>query len=129
MFFPIVATVYKILALNKFYLKKEKLTSVSHYNKPIIVLFFISASRSSISQVSSLLLTTFYSFAQVRSNFFQTVCCYKTHPPKGFSSLQIVAVVHHKPETPKFGQVGSEKWVGGGTFRKIFKNCFEIFHT
>ena len=53
---------------------------------------------------------------------------HKAHPPKMFLSLQIVAVMHHKPKNADFWARGDRKWVGGGPFCKIFKNCFKIFH-
>ena len=85
--------------------------------------------EAAFHKFSTLLLITFKPTAQFRSNFFQTVCSYKAQTPKGCLSLQIVAVVHHKPKKPKFWASGIRNWVGGGTFCKIFKNCFEILHT
>ena len=54
--------------------------------------------------------------APFSSKFFQTMCNYKAHPPTGFLSLQIVAVVHHKPENPKFWASGVRKMGWWGTF-------------
>ena len=104
MFSSIVTTVYEILALNKFNQKKKKknLTSFSHNNKPIIVLFAFLPLEAAFHKFNTLLLISYDPIARFRSNFFQTVCSHKAYPPKGFLSLQIVAVVHHKPEKPKF---------------------------
>ena len=69
--------------------------------------------------------------ARFRLKFFQTECSHKTHPPKELLGLQMIVVVYHKPENLKLwaSAMGSEKWICGGPFLKIFKNCNEIFHT
>ena len=103
------------------------MTSISHYNKQIIVLFVFLPLEAAFHKFSTLLLITFDPIARFRSNFLQTVCSYKAHSPKGFLSLQIVAVVHHKPKTPKFWASGVKKWVGGGPFCKILKIVLKSF--
>ena len=77
---------------------------------------------------STLSLITFDPFARFRTIFFQTMCDHKPHLPETFLSMQIVAVVRSREENSNLGKVGSEKWVGGETFCKIFKNFVEIFH-
>ena len=90
MFSFIAATVYEILTLNKFYRRKKKnLTSISHYNQPIIVLFAFLAVKVAFYKFSTLLLITFDLTAGFRSNFFQTVCSYKAHPPKRFEACKL----------------------------------------
>ena len=95
MFSSIVATVYEILPSNKFYHKKLNLTSISFYNKPIIVLFVFLPLEAVFHNFSLLLLVTSNPIARFRSNFLQTVCSYKAYPPKAFLSFQIVVAVHH----------------------------------
>ena len=76
---------------------------------PIIVLFAFLLLEAAFHKFSTLLLITFDPIARFRSNFFQTVCSHKALPPKGFSNLQIVAVVHHKPKNAKFWASGVRK--------------------
>ena len=72
--------------------------------------------------------------------FFKRCVIIKAYPLEMFLILQILTLVFNlanfdsrAPQTKKktqiLGQVRSEKWVGGGPFCKIFKNCFEIFLT
>ena len=70
MFSSIVTTIHEILALNKLYHAKWNLTSISHYNKPIIVLFAFLPLEAAFHKFSTLLLITFEPIAQFRSNFF-----------------------------------------------------------
>ena len=116
MFSSIVTTIHEILVLNKLYHAKWNLTSISHNNKPIIVLFAFLPLEAAFHKFSTLLLITFEPIAQFRSNFFQTVCSYKAQTPKGCLSLQIVAVVHHKPKNPKFWASGVRKLGWWGNF-------------
>ena len=109
MFSFIVAAVYRMLVLNKIYYKKYNLTSISHNNKLVIVRFAFLPLEAAFYKFSTLLLVTFDPIARFRSIFFQTVCSYKTHSPKQFLSLQIVDVMHHKPENPKFWAIGVRK--------------------
>ena len=116
MFSSLFAAVCGILVLNKFCDKKYNLTSISHYNKPIIVRFAFLPLKAAFYKFSTLLIVAFDPIARFRSNIFRTVCSYKTHPPIGFLSLQIVAVMHHKPENSKFWAIGVRKKVWWGTF-------------
>ena len=116
MFFS-MQPLYEILALYKFYRKKKKnLTSILHCNKPIKILFAFLQLKAAFHNFSTLLLITFDPIARFRSNFVQTVCCRKAHPPKRFLSLQIVAIEHHKPGNPKFWASGVRKMGWWGTF-------------
>ena len=83
---------------------------------PIIVLFAFLPLEAAFHKFSTLLLITFDPIARFRSNFFQAVCSHKVHPPKGFLNLQIVAVVHHKPENSKFWASEVKKMGWWGTF-------------
>ena len=104
------------------------MTSISHFNKPNIVLFAFLPLEAAFHKFSTLLLITFESIVQFRSNFFQTVCSHKARPPKGCLSLQIVAVVHHKPKNPKFWASGGQK-IGlvGELFVKFSKIVLKFF--
>ena len=81
-----------------------------------MVLFAFLPLEAAFHKFSTLLLITFESIAQFRSNFFQTVCSYKAQTPKGCLSLQIVAVVHHKPKNPKFWASWARKLGWWGNF-------------
>ena len=91
-------------------------TSISNKNKPIIVLFAFLPLEAAFHKLNTLLLITFDPIGRFRSNFFQTVCNHKAHPPKGFLSLQIVAVVHGKSKNPKFWASGARKMSWWETF-------------
>ena len=53
--------------------------------------------------------------------FFKRCGIIKAYPLKMFLILQILTLVHHKQKKTQIsGQMGSEKWVGGGPFCKIF---------
>ena len=116
MFSSIVATVYEITCVKQILPKKKNLTSISNNNKPIIVLFVLLPLEAAFHQFNTLLLITFDPIARLRSNFFQTECNHKAQPPKGFSSLQIVAVVHGKQKKTKFWASGARKMSWWGTF-------------
>ena len=87
MFSSIVATVYEILALYKFYQKKKNLTLISLYSKPIIVLFAFLPLEAAFYKFSTLLLITFDPIARFHLIFFKLCVVIKAHSPKGFLSL------------------------------------------
>ena len=104
------------------------MTSISHNNKPIIVLFAFLPLEAAFHKFSTLLFITFDPIARFRSHLFQTVCSYKAHPPKGFLSLQIVAVVHHKSKKNKIlGKWGQKNGLVGDLFVKFSKIVLKSF--
>ena len=105
------------------------MTSISHYNKPTVVLFALLTLAAAFHEFSSSMIITFDPTARFRSNIFQTVCNHKAHPPKMFLILQIIAAIHHKPGNSNFWESGVRKMDCIETFLQTFKNCFEILHT
>ena len=104
------------------------MTSISHYNKPIIVLFAFLPLEAAFHKFNTLLLITFDPIGRFRSNFFQTVSNYKGHSPKGFLSLQIVAVVQGKPKKNKIlGKWGQKNELVGDLFVKFSKIVLKSF--
>ena len=104
--------------------------AILHFDFSTIISFAFLRLELAFRKFSTLLLISFDPKAQFRSKFFQTVSNKKTHPPKIFLSLQIVAVMHHEPKNSDFrASKRGQKLVWWTPFCKIFKNYFEIFHT
>ena len=81
-----------------------------------IVLFALLPLEAAFQKFNTLLLITFDPITRFRSNFFQTACNHKAHPPNEFLSLRIAAVVLGKQNNPKFWASGARKMSWWGTF-------------
>ena len=85
--------------------------------------------KAAFHKFSTLLLTTFDPITRFCSTFFKLSLMIRPIRPKRFYASKLTLSCITNQKTQNFGLVGSEKWVGGGPFCKIKKNCFEIFHT
>ena len=75
---------------------------MSHYNKPTIVLFCISAARDSILQVYFFIAHIFRTYFSISFKFFKNVFSHQSHPPKLLLNMQIIAAARLKPENSNF---------------------------
>ena len=106
---------------NQIFTIKNGIWHQFYTNKPTFALFVFLPLEAAFHKFSTSLLITFGPIARFCCNFFQFVFNHKAYPPKMFLNLQIIAVVHHKPDNSKFWESGIRKMSWWGTLLENFQ--------